>query len=164
MAEIDQKYNKNPAGWNISVGRDKKGYGNIHITNPVDVWQIKIDSLYKPNPYGLGMKLGKTENFPDLINLKNNPSFGFRPLLPSHLEKLQQNFDQQQPINSVIDEILNTKPVSLDQLGKSNFLMGPILRSSFQGYVSDKQKELDRKLGRSLDNLLLSKGIGYDYI
>ena len=164
LAEIDAKYNKNPLGWNISIGRDPhSGYGNIFISNPTDIWQIKIDSLYKPNPYGLGLKLGRTKEFADLIT-SNTPSFGFRPLLPSHLEKLQHHVEQELPINHIINEILSTKPVSLNHIKKSNFLMGPILHSPFKGYISERQKELDRKLKRSLDNLLLSKGIGYNYI
>ena len=164
MAEIDTKYNKSPRGWNISIGRNpRSGYGNIFISNPVNIWQIKIDSLYKPNPYGLGMKLGETKNFSDLIT-SGGASFGFRPLIPTHLKKLQRSVEQKKPINNIINEILRTKPVSIDQLGKSNFLMGPILHSADQGYVSDRQKQLDKKLKRSLDDLLLSKGIGYNYI
>ncbi len=164
MAEIDSKYNKDPQGWNISINRDSQsGYGNIFISNPLSIWQIKIDSLYKPNPYGLGVKLGEVKDFQDLVS-GNEPPFGFRPLLPSHLEKLQQRVEHETPINDVIDEILGSNPVSMPQLQKSPFLMGPILHQPFQGYISDRQKELDRKLKRNLDNLLLSKGIGCDYI
>ena len=164
LAEIDRKYNKNPSDWNISIGKDpNSGYGDIFISNPVNIWQIKIDSLYKPSPYGLGTKLGQTKDFSDLIS-SNSPSFGFRPLLPSHLKRLQRSVEREKPINQIVNEILSTKPVSINQLGKSNYLMGPILHSPFQGYVSDSQKQLDRKLKRSLDDLLLSKGIGYNYI
>ncbi|NVM56259.1 MAG: hypothetical protein HWN66_21360 [Candidatus Helarchaeota archaeon] len=164
LAEIEHKYNKNPRGWNIFVGgRDPRGHGNIFITDPADIWQIKIDSLFKPNPYGVGMKLGNVEDFSDLVN-PTTPSFGYRPLLPSHLDKLRQNFEQKKPINKVINEILHTKPFSLNQLGNSNFLMGPIMHSSFKGYVSERQKDLDRKLRKNLDDLLLSKGLGYNYI
>jgi hypothetical protein len=163
LAEIDAKYNKNPLGWQFSIGQDSQGgYGNIYISNPQKVWQIKIDSLYKPNPYGLGTQLGNTDEFNDLIS-SGLPSFGFRPLLPTHLKRLQHGFDQERPVNNIINEILNKKPVSIDQLGKSNYLMGPILHSPFKGYVSDKQKELDRKMKRSLDDLLLSRGIGQNY-
>ncbi|MFX1298869.1 MAG: hypothetical protein ACFFD2_28920 [Promethearchaeota archaeon] len=164
LAEIDAKYNKSTQGWNISIGRDpNSGYGNIFISNPVNIWQIKIDSLYKPNPYGVGMKLGRVRDFSNLIS-QRTPSFGFRPLLPSHLEILQKNLERERSIDGIINEILGTNPVSINQLGKSNFLMGPILHSSFEGYISDRQKELDRKLKRNLDELLFSKGIGYNYI
>ncbi len=164
LAEIEYKYNKNPVGWNILVGgRDPHGHGNIFISNPVHIWQIKIDSLYKPNPYGMGMKLGNVEDFSELA-FPQVPSFGYRPLLPSHLDKFRQNLEQNKPINQVTDDILKTKPVSLNQMGKSNFLMGPIMHSSFKGYISERQKELDRKLRKDLDNLLVSKGIGYNYI
>lgn len=164
LAEIDAKYNKNPKGWNISVGGpDPRGHGNIFISNNVNLWQLKIDSLFKPNPYGIGTKLGEIDEFPEFKN-PSSPSFGFRPLLPSHLDKLKLNLQQKKPINKVINEILNTNPVSINQMTKSNYIMGPIMHSSFKGYVSDKQKELDKKMRRNLDDLLLSKGIGYDYI
>ena len=117
-------YNKNPVGWNISIGRDPNShFGNIFVSNPENLWQIKIDSLFKPNPYGLGMKLGAPNDFPDLLK-SNNPSFGFRPLLPTHLQKLQQQVERERPINDVIADILNTKPVSFNQIGNKNFIMG----------------------------------------
>ncbi|MHA1130646.1 MAG: hypothetical protein ACTSRC_17015 [Candidatus Helarchaeota archaeon] len=166
LAEINAKYNKNPSGWNISVSRDhRSGYGNIFISNPIHLWQIKIDSLYKPNPYGLGTHLGRPEDFAELI-APELPSFGFRPLLPTHLKKLQQRFEQKKPIDNIINDILSNKPVPLSHLQKpvANYLMGPIMHSSFEGYVSDKQKQLDRKLKRSLDDLLFSKGISQNYI
>lgn len=163
LEEIERKYNRNPLGWNISIGRDPTGYGNIFISNPVTIWQIKIDSLFKPNPYGMGMKLGPVEEFSDLIH-PNSYSFGFRPLLPTHLKDLQRNIIQEKPINNVIDEILKEKPVPLSQSEEQSFLVGPVMHSSFQGYVSDKQKELDRKLKRNLDKLLQSQGVGRDYL
>jgi len=164
LEEIEKKYNRNPLDWNISIGRDQNNYGNIFISNPVNIWQIKIDSLFKPNPSGLGMKLGPVEEFSDLVR-PNQHSFGFRPLLPTHLEDLQRNIVQQKPINSIIDEVLGEKPVSLNQSEHTNpLLVGPVMHSSFQGYVSDKQKELDQKLKRSLDKLLQSQGIGLDYL
>ena len=165
LAEIDAKYNRDPLGWNISVGgQDPHGHGNIFISNKANIWQLKIDSLFKPNPYGVGSKLGSVDDFPELKSpALKNPSFGFRPFLPSHLDKLKRNFEQKKPINQVIDEIMNTKPVSTNQMTKSNYLMGPIMHSSHQGYVSDRQKELDKKLRKNLDSLLLSKGIGYQY-
>ena len=77
LAEIDAKYNKNPVGWNISVGgRDPHGHGNIFISNNANIWQLKIDSLFRPNPYGVGTKLGNIEDFPDLRS-PIGPSFGF---------------------------------------------------------------------------------------
>lgn len=163
LEEIEKKYNQNPLDWNISIGRDPTGYGNIFISNEVNLWQIKIDSLYKPNPYGMGMKLGPVEEFSDLIS-PNLHSFGFRPLLPTHLKNLQSNIIQEKSINHVIDEILSEKPVSPNQSEHQNFLVGPVMHSSFQGYVSDKQKELDQKLKRNLDKLLQSQGVGLDYL
>jgi len=163
LAEIEQNYNRNPLNWNISIGRDQNNYGNIFISNPVNIWQIKIDSLFKPNPAGVGMKLGPVEDFSDLIS-PSSPSFGFRPLLPTHLENLQKSIVQEKPINSIIDEILSEKPVAPDQSEHQNFIVGPLMHSSFQGYVSDKQKELDQKLKRGLDKLLYSQGIGLDYL
>ncbi|MDD1778521.1 MAG: hypothetical protein LUQ65_10170 [Candidatus Helarchaeota archaeon] len=163
LAEIEQKYNRNPSNWNISIGRDQHNYGNIFISNPANVWQIKIDSLFKPNPAGVGMKLGPLEDFSDLIS-PSSPSFGFRPLLPTHLENLQKSIVQEKPINSIIDDILSEKPVSPNQSEHQNFIVGPVMHSSFQGYVSDKQKDLDRKLKRNLDDLLHAQGLGLDYL
>ncbi|MHA1265491.1 MAG: hypothetical protein ACTSRS_09675 [Candidatus Helarchaeota archaeon] len=163
LEEIEFKYNQNPKDWSILVGgQDHHGHGNIFISNKVNVWQIKVDSLFKPNPYGVGMKLGNVEDFHELIR-PNDPSFGFRSLLPSHLDLLRRNVERQKPINEVIDKILSTPPVPLNQMKNNHYLMGPILHSSFKGYISERQKELDRKLRKNLNDLLLSRGIGYQY-
>lgn len=162
--EIEVKYNKNPKGWNILVGgRDPHGHGNIFISNEANIWQIKLDSLYKPNPHGVGIKLGDVDEFEDLT-MPKLPSFGFRPLMPVHLDRLRRTVEQEKPINRILEEIMSAPPVSTNDMSKNNYLMGPIMQSSFKGYISDRQKELDKKLRKNLDSLLLSKGIGYDYL
>jgi hypothetical protein len=164
LTEIELKYNKNPKNWNLLVGgRDRHGHGNIFISNKTDLWQLKVDSLFKPNPYGVGMKLGPIEEFSEFTSSQTTPSFGLRPLLPTHIDALKRNFETKKPINKVIEKILNTKPVSIDQMTKNNYIMGPIMHSSQLGYVSESQKQLDQKLKKSLDTLLFSKGLGTQY-
>ncbi len=58
---ILKRYNKNPKGWNFSVGRghDEKFF-DILISHEKDVWQVKLDTLYRPNPLGVGVKVGRS--------------------------------------------------------------------------------------------------------
>jgi len=56
---IFQKYTVNPKNWNfvISTTSINDGFFDATVTNPDEVWQLKIDSLYKPFPIIAGAKV-----------------------------------------------------------------------------------------------------------
>ena len=56
---IFQKYTVNPKDWSfvISTTSMNDGFFDATITNPDEVWQLKIDSLCKPMPIITGTKI-----------------------------------------------------------------------------------------------------------
>src|SRR5215204_1202614 len=52
------KYSTNQRKWNfiISTSSVKGAFFDAIVSNPDEVWQLKIDSIYKPNPLVMGTK------------------------------------------------------------------------------------------------------------
>ncbi|MHA1146427.1 MAG: hypothetical protein ACTSRW_16945 [Candidatus Helarchaeota archaeon] len=163
LYEIMKLYNKDPLDWHMSVNRDKFNNGNIFVSNPNHgVWQVKLDSLFKPRSLGVGMKIGN----PDEASLvqRQSPSFGFRPLLSEQLERLKNDLLDKNPINALISDVLRNDPVPIEKTLRSPLsLQGPILFSNKPDFISDKQKELDRKLRNDLRRLLARNDQGQYY-
>ncbi len=164
MEEINKLYNKNPLDWHISVSKDRENFGNIAIFNPnfKSLWQIKLDSLYKPNPLSVGAKIPNINNEKIGFNSKM-PSFGYRPLVDDQLELLQSNILEKKPIDNIILDILTREPVPLNNIKNKGFLEGPITFSP-PGYISEKQKVLDQKLKNDLKKLKYRMGLDLQYL
>ncbi|MHA1380180.1 MAG: hypothetical protein ACTSRG_17540 [Candidatus Helarchaeota archaeon] len=163
MAEIKRLYNRNPLDWQISINKDKYNHGNILITNPnySTLWQIKLDSLYRPNPISVGAKL-KDFEMPGK-NIIKKPSFGYRPLFDEQLEKLQLNLVEKKPIDKLLLDILDNNPAPLKNVKNQGFLEGPVTFTP-PGYISKRQKELDLKLKKDLNKLKYRRGLGLQYL
>jgi hypothetical protein len=76
---IFQKYTVNPKNWNfvISTTSINDGFFDATVTNPDEVWQLKIDSLFKPFPIISGAKVdAEPTNMKKIIN-KNIVPFGY---------------------------------------------------------------------------------------
>lgn len=164
MAEMMRQYDRNPLKWGISISRGRGGYGDIFILSPEgELWQIKIDSVYKPQPLGMGMKVGGVEDSEKVISRKI-PSYGFRPISRTHMNDLKEKILQDKPMDRTIREILSKKPAPLSEIGGAGVIHGPITLSDHSGYLSGRQMELDLKLKKSLDRLLYERGIGGIYV
>lgn len=159
MIETQRTYDEDPRGWGISLGMGKDGYGNIFISGPKGLWQIKVDSIYKPKPIGVGARVGAVDEFKKLISTKI-PSYGFRPINEDQMSRLREGMSRHRPLDEIVGEILSAKPSPLGKLRGPGIVQGPIIHSNFHGYMSSKQKELDSKLKRNLDKLLFREGIG----
>ncbi len=164
LKDLRKYYNKNPLNWRISVNKDSLNHGNILISNPDFelLWQIKLDSLYKPNPIGIGAKIKDFDFGNKNIDLKM-PSFGYRPLLDEQLEQLQFKILEKKPLDNLIMDILNNDPIPVKDAKNKGLLEGPITFSP-PGYISKRQKELDKKLKRDLNQLKYRQGLGLQYI
>ena len=74
-----ERYSANSRNWKFAVSASQLN-GNFYdaiVSNPNEVWQLKIDSIYKPNPLIVGAKV-------DVDPVKYNDSthmpFGYRKL------------------------------------------------------------------------------------
>jgi hypothetical protein len=154
---ILKKYNKDPKSWNFSVGRGHEDkFFDILISHEKDVWQIKLDTLYKPNPLGVGVKVGRSGKAFD-----NPYPFGFRPIPEGFIpELLDAGFSP-----GIIEEIMRERPKPIDKIKTPGIVQGPITfsRGSLD-FISERHRKLDNKLKMELDRLLGRSGVMSAYV
>lgn len=161
MRELSNKYNKDPKDWRILVGEPKGSHNDIFISTGEDLWQVKVDSLYKSKPIGLGMKIGGKEEAARIID-GDIPSYGLRPLPEEMIRKFIDGAIGEDDIVPIVDRLLKSEPRRVADIDSSAVIQGPI-RYGSPTELSSKQKDLNSRLKRSLDRLLFEKGIGKEY-
>ncbi|MFQ6128553.1 MAG: hypothetical protein ACE5QW_06595 [Thermoplasmata archaeon] len=161
LRKLARKYEKNPRGWSVLVRENRSGYSDFLISTADELWQIKVDSLYKPNASAMGMKVGgRTEA--RKIAFDSEPKFGFRPLPPDILDKLLGGEFERQELTRIIDRVLGEEPKRLSEIDSPGLIHGPV-RFGWKGYLSERQKLLDAKLKKGLDKLLFEEGFGFSH-
>ena len=153
--EIVQSYDSNPNGWNVFIGKDRRNFSQMMVTNGSHLWLLKEEWI---NPYktvGLGAKMvGGAE----ILKNVTSQDFGLRPLTQRHTEELAELIKKEESPRDFLLQIMDSKPVSLSDLRSPLVLQGPIMASPNPlSLLSDKHQELDRRLGEELNNLLLRK-------
>lgn len=151
-----QRYDEDPRGWRVLVGKDKYGFFDVLFSHGPELWQIKEHEV---NPYkfvGYGAKLrgvGRT-----LAGISPY-SFGLRPISEANTKELAGALDDPRTIVEIMSKIMSSKPVpSREALDGSVVLQGPVVQS-FRPIelVSERQRELDRKLRGELEKLVQRK-------
>ncbi|VUT24082.1 MAG: hypothetical protein MOIL_00312 [Candidatus Methanolliviera sp. GoM_oil] len=158
---LSMRYDKNPFGWKITMGSGGR-FGNIFVTNSKDVWQIKLDSIYKPKPIGMGTKIGNYEGNKNFFDNKV-PYYGLRPIEEDKLKMIFRAAENGQYLNQFINELLKKRPMRAEEIS-STALNGPIQFMQNGKYISERQREVDRKLKESLEKLLYREGYGSEYV
>lgn len=151
---IIKKYNKNPHGWQALAALDKRGYPTILISNPEEVWLIKLESQYKHHPAGIGVQIGEANEAARIP--KGKYSWGFRPLGSSTLKKILQSRSMQE-VGQIVLQALMTKPIPLEKVKTPGLMVGPVAYTSSLSLISEKQGELDEKLAKELKKLIEKK-------
>ena len=77
----------------------------------------------------------------------------------SRMKELAGSIDDPKTVVDIMSKLLKTKPVPTDEAMRSQaILQGPIMQSSRQvDLISESQKELDRRLGRQLERLVMRR-------
>jgi hypothetical protein len=159
-----ERYTSNPKNWNfiISTSSLQDGFFDATISNSDEVWQLKIDSIYKPLPLVIGTKVDlDSTKIEKRIN--NNPlPFGYRKLEPPTIMNILKNLTEEQNmnaikesdgnayLNSILGSLETVRPVS----GK-NYVYGPVIFTKRNPINSNEyQKQVAEKLTFKLrDNL-----------
>lgn len=163
MKEIWKRYNKDSTGWHVLVGRSSKGYYDVFVTNPKELWQIKLETIYRPNPPGLGARIEKTRESAKM--LRGIPNYGLRPLSKRTMAMMMSAIRRGVPPGRVLREIMGVEPKPHDEITTPWILQGPVLHSAKPlGFISNKQRELDAKLSMELESLLRKKRLGEMYV
>jgi hypothetical protein len=158
LLEVFKKYNKKPEGWKVLVGRNASGFWDILFIGSDEAWSIKLDTIFKANPIGLGVKLDEKFEAPKI----KGPSYGFRPvpepLIRNLAKEIQEfNFSIDEAAKKLMNELkfIPPKPINIIQQSPITAI-GPhyIFQTS---PFSQKQKELDKNLDEQLRKVLRRK-------
>lgn len=161
LRELAKKYERSPGGWSVLVRENRSGYSDFFISTADELWQLKVDSLYRPHAKAVGMRVGDKEEARKIAS-DSTPAFGFRSLPPDLLERFLGGDFEREELTKIIDRVLKEKPVRLSEIDSPGLVQGPI-QFGWKGYLSDRQKLLDLKLKRSLDRRLFKEGLGLGY-
>ena len=97
-----EKYTTNPKNWNfiISTSSLNDGFFDATVSNTDEVWQLKIDSIYKPLPIVIGTKVDlDSTNIEKRISSSALP-FGYRKLEPPVIMNILRNLTEEQHMNA----------------------------------------------------------------
>ncbi len=156
------KYSLNQRKWNfiISTSQVNNSFFDAIVSNPDEVWQLKIDSIYKPSPLIMGTKI---EADSSIIEKKlNTTEFGYRKLEADVLWKFIRNISRDQNhdsinttnvnirLNSLLSSLEPVKPIK-----GYNYLYGPfIFTEKRMTKFDNRQDEISEKLSyRMHDNI-----------
>jgi hypothetical protein len=160
-----EKYSADVRDWNfqISVRENNDNFFDALVTNPEEVWQLKIDSIYKPSPLILGTRVdlqpGKFKKY------QNQASFGYRKMDPLKLQKMLSDMQEPQDITNpghetITSWLTSTKPEVPKP--ENNYVYGPFVFTRRDLTSIDKyQKEISDKLANRLRMKLKSLYSGY---
>ncbi len=161
MRTLSRKYNKDPADWTVLISEPKGTHNDIFISTGKELWQVKVDSLYRSKPIGLGMRVGGKEEAERVIN-EDKPSYGLRPLPDNLIRRFIDGAIGYEDIGPIVDKVLKSEPRRIADIDTSTILQGPVQFGS-PLELSSKQRDLNLRLRHSLDRLLFEKGIGKEY-
>ncbi|MDR4511447.1 MAG: hypothetical protein MRJ93_07055 [Nitrososphaeraceae archaeon] len=129
------RYSLKPKNWNfiISLSQVHDSFFDAIISNPDEIWQLKIDSIYKPNPIIMGAKV---DNDLSRVEKRFNTttSFGYRNLETNKIMNFLKNLSMEQNSNSIKESEVNTQLNSLlssiepvKPIAGKDYIYGPFL-------------------------------------
>ena len=158
------KYSKNPKGWSFTMfpsSKEDSGFFGALVSGPEEVWQLKIESVFKPNPLMLG---AKTDLDSAKVKRFGTVPYGYRKIDAPLLRQLMKSLeDESRPEGGRVDLDRILAPVEpVVPKGGDPYAEGPfVLTSRESAGVSDSQKSLEDRLSSELRRLLRSKYQSY---
>ena len=173
LQEVRRKYDKKPAGWQALVGRSPRGFYDILFSSPDAVWQLKLDTIYKPNPIGFGVRL---EVDPSRVPVMGGPSHGYRPVpIDGIMAKIRHVMKRGPQTEETVNEILNSivEKLDMERIMESPPLptgkirtpiaaIGPYIHRPTIEPISSRQKELSIRLDEELKRLMRTRYPWYE--
>ena len=162
------KYSKNPSGWSFTLfppAKDDNGFFGAFVGSPDEVWQLKVDSIFKPNPLMLGAKV--ESNLQKPIDLGVIP-YGYRRIdrkVAIELLKTLAKVDDKEsdPIQNrlILDRVLRPlKPVA--PVSGESYAEGPfVLTDRMNLGITQEQKHLEDRLSSELRKLMRNRYSSY---
>ena len=163
-----KKYSSNPRDWNflISTTPIRDSFFDAIVSNSNEVWQLKIDSIYKPTPIVMGTKIDSDyTKFERRLKKNNGTPFGYRKLEQSTVMKFLKQLSEEQQntslkdvdVNNHLNTILSSiKPVKPTK--GHNYLYGPFIFTEKNLSKIDKsQNMVSEKLSSKMRSNLRNK-------
>ena len=156
--DVTREYEKDKNGWGLTIGR-KSGLYDVLMEHGTSVWQIKTDTLYKPDSMGLGVKFEDVK-IPSSHVLP--PNFGIRPGYADIMERYEKEMEFMGSLSEeTIRKILSSPLTTNSELKDSGALMaftGPLkFSSSPLATISEAQRELDAQMESDLNRMMRRK-------
>jgi hypothetical protein len=150
-----ERYSANSRNWKfvVSVSQQNGNFYDAIVSNPNEVWQLKIDSIYKPNPLIIGTKVDVD---PLRFNDNTHMPFGYRKLDPKRIGKILSNISENEDtsaLSSYIGSLISSTKPEVPSPNNS-YAYGPFL---FTQKNPIKVDEYQRKISDKLANRLNEK-------
>jgi len=150
-----ERYSANSRNWKfvVSVSQQNGNFYDAIVSNPNEVWQLKIDSIYKPNPLIIGTKVDVD---PLRFNDNTHMPFGYRKMDPKKIGKILSNISENEDtsaLSSYIGSLISSTKPEVPSPNNS-YAYGPFL---FTQKNPIKVDEYQRKISDKLANRLSEK-------
>ena len=166
-----ERYSSNPKNWNfiISTNSHKDGFFDATVSSTDEVWQLKIDSIYKPLPMVLGTKVDIDSTGIERRLSKGIAPFGYRKLDPLVMVNLLKELADEQhthaareaQINARFNSILGSLETVKPSAGRS-YAYGPLVYTDQNLAGPDEtQKRVSERLASKLRNDLRKRYTSY---
>lgn len=155
-SNLFQRYSANARNWKfvVSVSQMNGNFYDAIVSNSNEVWQLKIDSIYKPNPLIVGAKVDVD---PGKFNDNSHMPFGYRKLDPDKIGKFLSNMDGNEDANGISSYISSLIASSEPEVPTPNnsYAYGPFLFTQKNPIkVDEYQKKISDKLASRLKDKL----------
>ncbi len=157
-----ERYAKNPKNWSFTVSPSPKdGFFDALVANREEVWQLKLDSVFKSSPFVLGAKV---DIDPSKITVSSSVPYGYRKLEPTVLLELLKSMVEEegnQDNPRKLDSILGSLDTVVPTRGAS-YAEGPFVMTNKETtIISDGQRKLDDRLNVEMKKLLRNRFQSY---
>jgi len=171
IKKIIKKYNKEPSSWRVLEYESPGGFYDLLIFDPGNTYLFKKDTVYKPTPLVIGIKIDETEYHKTVFNMERataaqvirSPTYGFREMsIKPIMEKIERFVDEGRDPAMIFDSFVGmmlkaqelakrTQPVPTDETRHA--LVGPFIEVGL-GAISKKHRQLSAELDEELRRLL----------
>jgi hypothetical protein len=166
-----EKYCSNPKNWNfvISTTSLKHGFFDATVSTTDEVWQLKIDSIYKPLPLVVGTKVDLDSTKIERKISNTSLPFGYRKLEPLIIMDILKKLTEEHQMNAVRESDVNNYLYSalgsletVTPVNGRNYAYGPFVFTERNTINSNEyQKQVAEKLSLKLRDNLRNRYIGY---
>ena len=151
-----ERYSANSRNWKfvVSVSQQNGNFYDAIVSNPNEVWQLKIDSIYKPNPLIIGTKVDVD---PLRFNDNTHMPFGYRKLDPKKIGKILSNISENEDTSALSSYIASLISSTKPEVPSPNnsYAYGPFLFTQKNPIkVDEYQRRISDKLANRLNEKL----------